>query len=128
MGAAAGVAYAEATLAQDFTISYHKNYKVLTNLRNGKVYLLRQCGTPAVYTDLPATITLDSNGVPAAPTFTVPVQSWTTGGTIPLTFVEELDLLPSAVSYSYQQMTRSPSKHSLHSSVSAPGVRSAVWM
>eukprot|EP00966_Prymnesium_polylepis_P147156 3399280-Prymnesium_polylepis.1 len=27
VGSNAGVAYAEATLAQDFTISYHKNYK-----------------------------------------------------------------------------------------------------
>lgn len=105
MGAAAGVAHAEATLAQDFTISYHKNYKVLTNLRNGKVYLLRQCGTPAVYTDLPATITLDSNGVPSVPTFTVPVQSWSTGGTIPISFVEEIDLLPSAVALNPTYMT-----------------------
>ena len=105
VGATAGVAYAEATLAQDFTISYHKNYKVLSNLRNGKVYLLRQCGTPAVYNDLPASITLDSNGVPSVPTFTVPVQSWSTGGTIPITFVEEIDLLPSAAALDPTYMT-----------------------
>ena len=48
VGGGAGVAYAEATLAQDFTISYHKNYKVLTNSAEARKYLLHQCETPAV--------------------------------------------------------------------------------
>ena len=105
VGSAAGVAYAEATLAQDFTISYHKNYKVLTNLRNSYKYLLHQCGTPAVYNDLPSGITVDSSGVPSVPVFTVPVQSWSTGGTVPISFVEEIDMLPSAEALNPTYMT-----------------------
>ena len=54
-----------------------------------------QCGTPAVHND-PSGITVDSSGVPSVPVFTVPVQSWSTGGTIPISFVEEIDMLPSA--------------------------------
>ena len=78
---------------------------MLTNLRNSHKYLLHQCGTPAVYNDLPSGITVDSSGVPSVPVFTVPVQSWSTGGTIPISFVEEINMLPSAEALDPTYMT-----------------------
>ena len=32
------------TFATDFSIDYHHTFKVLRNLKNGKVYVLHQCG------------------------------------------------------------------------------------
>ena len=45
------------SFANDFSIEYHHTFKVLRNLKNGRVYVLHQCGagdTSTFAADLPA--------------------------------------------------------------------------
>ena len=77
------------TFAADFQILYMRTYKVLRNLRSGDVFVLRQCGTPAALPGLP-------EFAADAPVFEVPVQKWSTGGTIPISFLEEIGVGPQA--------------------------------
>jgi hypothetical protein len=80
------------TFATDFSIDYHHTFKVLRNLKNGKVYVLHQCGAGDISTiaaDLPADAV-------DAPVFEVPVQSWSTGSTVPIAFMELLGLIGKA--------------------------------
>ena len=84
-----GFAPAVATFATDFEIEYRKTYKILRNLLSHDVYVLRQCGTPAELQDLPAYAV-------GATVFEVPVSSWSTGGTIAVSYLEELGLGPQA--------------------------------
>merc|ERR1719162_2491189 len=79
------------TFATAFSIEYFRTFKVLRNLKTSKVYVLHQCGAGAgpPAADLPA----DAVG---APVFTVPVQSWSTGSTTALAFMEELGLMNKA--------------------------------
>ena len=78
-----------ATFATDFEIEYRKTYKILRNLLSHDVYVLRQCGTPAELQDLPAYAV-------GATVIEVPVSSWSTGGTIAVSYLEELGLGPQA--------------------------------
>ena len=78
------------TFAADFEIKYMQTYKVVRNLRSGGIFVLRQCGTPAALPDLPL-YAVD------APVFEVPVQRWSTGGTIAVSFLEEIGLGAKAV-------------------------------
>ena len=88
-GVVDGFAPAVATFATDFEIEYRKTYKILRNLLSHDVYVLRQCGTPAELQDLPAYAV-------GATVFEVPVSSWSTGGTIAVSYLEELGLGPQA--------------------------------
>ena len=90
MGGGAGISHRTATKAEDFSISYHKNYKVVRNLKTGLSYILRHCGTRSDFPDLPA----DAVG---SPVFDVPVKKWSSGLTTTYTFLEELDLISHAV-------------------------------
>ena len=90
MGGPAGISHHTATKAEDFSISYHKTYKVVRNLPASLSYILRHCGTPEELSDLPA----DAVG---SPVFVVPVKKWSSGLTTTYTFLEELDLMPRAV-------------------------------
>ena len=89
MGGPAGISHHTATKAEDFSISYHKTYKVVRNLPASLSYILRHCGTPEELSDLPA----DAVG---SPVFVVPVKKWSSGLTTTYTFLEELDLIPHA--------------------------------
>ena len=91
MGGPAGISHHTATKAEDFSISYHKTYKVVRNLPASLSYILRHCGTPVElgFPDLPA----DAVG---SPVFDVPVKKWSSGLTTTYTFLEELDLIPHA--------------------------------
>ena len=77
--------------ASDFEIEYHHTFKVLRNLKNGQVYVLHQCGTgdavPAA--ELPT-------DAASAPVFSVPANKWSTGGTVPIHFMELLGLVNKA--------------------------------
>ena len=75
------------TFATDFSIEYFHTFKVLRNLKNSKVYVLHQCGAGAA----PPAADLPADAVNAS-VFTVPVQSWSTGGTVPIAFMELLGL------------------------------------
>merc|ERR1740130_1297775 len=79
------------TFATDFSIEYFRTFKIVRNLKTSKVYVLHQCGAgpgpPAA--DLPA-------DAKTAPVFTVPVQSWSTGSTTALAYMEELGLMNKA--------------------------------
>ena len=90
MGGGAGISHRTATKAEDFSISYHKTYKVVRNLPAGLSYILRHCGTPEELSDIPA----DAVG---SPVFDVPVKKWSSGLTTTYTFLEELDLISHAV-------------------------------
>ena len=59
----------------------------LTLTLTSKVYVLHQCGAG----DAPPDAELPAHAV-GAPVFTVPVQSWSTGMTVPLGFLEKLGL------------------------------------
>ena len=63
----------------------------LTLSLTSKVYVLHQCGAG----DAPAAASLPADAV-NAPVFTVPVQSWSTGSTTSLAFMELLGLLNKA--------------------------------
>ena len=76
-------------MAQDFTIEYHRTFKVLNNLRSGKTYVLRQCGTPEVIPDLPASLA-------DATVFEVPVKKWATAGSVNMGYLAELGLASKA--------------------------------
>ena len=52
MGGPAGISHHTATKAEDFSISYHKTYKVVRNLPAGLSYILRHCGTPEELSDI----------------------------------------------------------------------------
>jgi hypothetical protein len=84
-----GSAGISATMAQDFTIEYHRTFKVLNNLRSGKTYVLRQCGTPEVIPDLPASLA-------DATVFEVPVKKWATAGSVNMGYLAELGLASKA--------------------------------
>merc|ERR1740138_1160527 len=75
MGGGAGILHHTATKAEDFSISYHKTYKVVRNLPASLTYILRHCGTPEElgFPDLPA----DAIG---SPVFDVPVYKWSACG------------------------------------------------
>ena len=79
------------TFANDFSIEYFHTFKIVRNLKNAKVYVLHQCGAG----DAPTAASLPSDAVDA-PVFTVPVQGWSTGGTFPIAFMEELGLMNKA--------------------------------
>ena len=87
-GTAAGSA--EVTVAGDFSITYHKHFKVLKNLRvtPAKTYVLRMCGSD-VPTKYPNGSAIESD----AKHFSVPVKGVGVGGSIPMAFLEQLDLL-----------------------------------
>jgi hypothetical protein len=102
MGASSGVVHEDSVLANDFSISYHKTYKVLRNLgdatrtppRPSEAWVLHQCGTPEVYEDLPADLVGDTNITVNTniTTFSVPVSKWSTGKTVPISFLEEIGM------------------------------------
>merc|ERR1719424_2273634 len=102
MGASSGVVHEDSVLANDFSISYHKTYKVLRNLgdatrtppRPSEAWVLHQCGTPEVYEDLPADLVGDTNITVNTniTTFSVPVSKWSTGTTVPISFLEEIGM------------------------------------
>ena len=79
------------TFATDFSIEYFRTFKIVRNLLNSKVYVLHQCGAGAgpPAADLPA-------DAKTAPVFTVPVQGWSTGGTFPIAFLEDLGVMNKA--------------------------------
>merc|ERR1719272_1081329 len=79
------------TFATDFSIEYFHTFKIVRNLLNSKVYVLHQCGAGAgpPAADLPA-------DAKSAPVITVPVQGWSTGGTFPIAFLEDLGLMNKA--------------------------------
>ena len=79
------------TFATDFSIEYFRTFKVVRNLQTSKVYVLHQCGAGAG----PPAADLPTDAV-GAPVFTVPVQSWSTGGDTALGFMEELGLMNKA--------------------------------
>ena len=78
------------TVAGDFSITYHKHFKVLKNLRvtPAKTYVLRMCGSD-VPTKYPNGTAIESD----AKHFSVPVKGVGVGGSIPMAFLEQLDLL-----------------------------------
>ena len=80
---------AEVTVAGDFSITYHKHFKVLKNLRvtPAKTYVLRMCGSD-VPTKYPNGTAIESD----AKHFSVPVKGVGVGGSIPMAFLEQLDL------------------------------------
>ena len=91
------------TFATDFSIEYFHTFKVLRNLKTSKVYVLHQCGAGAG----PPAADLPADAI-TAPVFTVPVQSWSTGGTFPIAFLEDLGVMnkaavinPRSVSYTH---------------------------
>ena len=92
-------------MAQDFTIEYHRTFKVLNNLRSGKTYVLRQCGTPEVIPDLPASLA-------DATVFEVPVKKWATAGSVNMGYLAELGLASKAGAVSANYFS-SPCMHKL---------------
>jgi hypothetical protein len=89
-GITEGLTSVNVTFATDFQIVYMRTYKIVRNLRSNSVYVLRQCGTPAELPALPAFAR-------GAPVFEVPVRRWSTGSTVPISFLEELGVGPQAV-------------------------------
>ena len=89
IGSGAGISHNIATKAQDFSITYHGNYKVVRNVANGLAYVLHHCGTPSVFLDLP-------DDAVNAPVFEVPVKTWSSGLTVTYTFLEEMSLWDEA--------------------------------
>merc|ERR1711935_510382 len=87
-GAIAGAA--EVTVAGDFSITYHKYFKVVKNLRTNpaKIYILRICGSDAP-TQYPDGTAIEAG----AKHFSVPVKGVGIGGSTPSAFLEPLDLL-----------------------------------
>merc|ERR1740130_2186075 len=79
------------TFATDFSIEYFHTFKVLRNLKTSKVYVLHQCGAG----NAPLSADLPADAV-NAPVFTVPVQSWSTGSTTSLAYMELLGLINKA--------------------------------
>ena len=62
------------------------------------MYVLHQCGAG----DAPPAASLPADAV-GAPVFTVPVQSWSTGSTVAIAFMEDLGLMNKAalIDHSY---------------------------
>jgi len=69
--------------AADFTVTYHNSYKVVENLRSGQSFVLYQCGTPPPEA---------SNFSNTTTFFSVPVSKVITSGTIPVAFLDILEL------------------------------------
>jgi hypothetical protein len=87
-GAIAGTA--TVTVAGDFSITYHKYFKVVKNLQTDpvKTYILRICGSDAP-TKYPDGTAIEAG----AKHFSVPVKGVGIGGSTPSAFLEPLDLL-----------------------------------
>ena len=87
-GAIAGTA--TVTVAGDFSITYHKYFKVVKNLQTDpvKTYILRICGSDAP-TQYPDGTAIEAG----AKHFSVPVKGVGIGGSTPSAFLEPLDLL-----------------------------------
>ena len=87
-GAIAGAA--EVTVAGDFSITYHKHFKVVKNLKTDpvKTYILRICGSDAP-TQYPDGTAIEAG----AKHFSVPVKGAALGWSTPVAYFEQLDLL-----------------------------------
>ena len=87
-GAIAGTA--TVTYAGDFSITYHKHFKVVKNLKTDpvKTYILRICGSDAP-TQYPDGTAIEAG----AKHFSVPVKGAALGWSTPVAYFEQLDLL-----------------------------------
>ena len=104
-GAIAGAA--EVTVASDFSVSYHKHFKVVKNLKMSPptVYILRICGSDAP-TKYPDGTAIESG----AKHFSVPVKGVALGWSTPVPFFEQLDLMDK-VKLADAGYTHSPCMH-----------------
>ena len=90
------------TFATDFSIEYFHTFKVVRHLSTSKVYVLHQCGAGAA----PPAADLPADAVDA-PIFTVPVRGWSTGGTFPIAFLEDLGIMNKAAIINPEYVTSS---------------------
>jgi len=116
-GAIAGAA--EVTVASDFSVSYHKHFKVVKNLKMSPpaVYILRICGSdaPTKYSD---GTYIESD----AKHFSVPVKGFALGWSTPVPFFEQLDLMDK-VKLANPQYMHSPC---MHDAIKAGTIKSEV--
>ena len=85
-GAIAGTA--TVTFASAFSITYHKYFKVVKNIKDSKTYILRICGSDAP-TKYPDGTAIEAD----AKHFSVPVKGAALGWSTPVAYFEQLDLL-----------------------------------
>eukprot|EP00884_Botryococcus_braunii_P017095 jgi/Botrbrau1/4069/Bobra.152_3s0025.2 len=76
---------ANVTVARDFSVAYFNNYKVVTNSKANETYVLYQCGVPK-----PAVG--DPGVVAGAKFFEIPLISVVVADTVPLGFLEALNV------------------------------------
>jgi hypothetical protein len=116
-GAIAGAA--EVTVASEFSVSYHKHFKVVKNLKMSPpaVYILRICGSdaPTKYSD---GTYIESD----AKHFSVPVKGFALGWSTPVPFFEQLDLMDK-VKLADPQYMHSPC---MHDAIKAGTIKSEV--
>ncbi|KAL3897599.1 MAG: hypothetical protein SGPRY_013017 [Prymnesium sp.] len=122
VGEAVGVQPSSPRFADDFEITYFSNYKVLRNLKAKpkETWVLHHCGTPHVFPWLP-------DDAVNSTVIEVPVQQWSTGLTIPITFMEELGLLPRASVLSMTYVT-SPCAQKLAGCDKITSSNSSAWV
>ena len=104
-GAIAGAA--TVTVAGDFSITYHKYFKVVKNLQTdpAKTYILRICGSDAP-TQYPDGTAIEAG----AKHFSVPVKGVALGWSTPVPYFEQLDLMDK-VKLADASYTHSPCMH-----------------
>jgi len=116
-GAIAGAA--EVTVASDFSVSYHKHFKVVKNLKSSPptVYILRICGSDAP-TKYPDGTAIEAG----AKHFSVPVKGVALGWSTPVPFFEQLDLMDK-LKLADPQYMHSPC---MHDAIKAGTIKSEV--